>query len=145
MQKLVPDPFLKNEYGAYFWINSLKFYTVCFYYMASWGLSKYIETELQFTCFRLILSSFLKKIGLEPVTLSHFPHSFWTKMILLLRSINWLNFIVWLPLLCEILEKLQMCIGQVCKPVCNVMNFEINLAFPIKLFFLHDQNIMTKT
>ena len=32
--KLVPEPFLKNENWAYLWINSLKFYTVCFYYTA---------------------------------------------------------------------------------------------------------------
>ena len=27
--------FSKKEKQAYFWINSLKFYTVCFYYMSS--------------------------------------------------------------------------------------------------------------
>ena len=32
---------------AYLWINNLKFYTVCFHFIPSWGLSKYIETTLQ--------------------------------------------------------------------------------------------------
>ena len=124
VEKLVADPFLKNENWAYLWINSLKLYTVCFYYMASWGLLKYIETKLQTTCFRLILSS-LKKIkkGLEFVSLPHFPHNFWRKIFLLLYSINWPNFIVWLHLLCEILGN--MCIEIVCKPGCDVMNFEV--------------------
>ena len=52
-EKLVPDSFLKNE-------NSLKFYIACFYCMPSSGLSKFIETKLQTTCFYLILS-FSKK------------------------------------------------------------------------------------
>ena len=48
-----------------------------------------------------------------------------------------------LPLLCEILGK--MCVGIVCKPDCDVMNFEVNLIFLIKLFLLHDQNVVTKS
>ena len=35
MEKLVPDPFLKNENWAYVWNNSLKCYAVYFYCMAS--------------------------------------------------------------------------------------------------------------
>ena len=33
--KPVPDSLLKNENRACLWINSLKFYLVCFYCMAS--------------------------------------------------------------------------------------------------------------
>ena len=33
VEKLFPDPFLKNQNGQFLWINSLKFYTVCFYCM----------------------------------------------------------------------------------------------------------------
>ena len=29
----IPDPFLKNKNRTYLWINSLKFYTACFYSM----------------------------------------------------------------------------------------------------------------
>ena len=35
VEKLFPDPFLKNQNGEYFWINSLMFYVVCFYCMPS--------------------------------------------------------------------------------------------------------------
>ena len=49
MEKLFPDPFLKTQNQAYLWINSLKFYTICFHLMQSCGLSKYIETKLQTT------------------------------------------------------------------------------------------------
>ena len=83
------------------------------------------------------------KRGLELVSLPHFLHNFWRKIFLLLYSINWPNFIVWLPLLCEILGN--MCIAIVCKPGCDVMNFEVNLIFLINLFFLNDQRVMTKT
>ena len=95
MERLVPDPFLKRSNWAYIWINSLKFYTVCFYSISSWGLSKYIETKLQITCFYLILSFFKKiKRGLELVSLPHFLHNFWIQIFLLLYSINWPSFIV---------------------------------------------------
>ena len=47
-------------------------------------------------------------------------------------SINWPNFIAWLPLLLEILGN--TCIVIICFPVCDVINFEFNLNFPLKLF-----------
>ena len=36
-------------------------FTVCFYCISNWRLSKYIETKLPTTCFYLILGIFLKK------------------------------------------------------------------------------------
>ena len=35
LEELFPDPFLKIKTCTYLWINSLKFYTVCFYFMLS--------------------------------------------------------------------------------------------------------------
>ena len=37
-----------------------------------------------------------------------------------------------------------MCIVIVCKPGCDIMNFEVKLVFLIKPFFLHYQKVMTK-
>ena len=74
---------------------------------------------------------------------SHFPHDFWRKIFILLYSINWRSFIVWLSLLREILGN--MCIVIVCWPGCDVMNFEVNFIFLFKPFFLHDQKVMTET
>ena len=54
VEKLFQDPFLKNQNWACLWINSLKFYTICFYCMPSWGLSKDINAKLQTTSFYLI-------------------------------------------------------------------------------------------
>ena len=83
------------------------------------------------------------KRGLELIYLLYFLHNFWRKIFLLLYSINWPNFIVWLLLLCEILGNMSIAI--VFKPGWDVMNFENNLIFLIKPFFLHDKNVMTKT
>ena len=102
-----------------------------------------METKLQSTCFHHILRFFLKKkTALDLVTLSHFPRNYRRKIFLLLCSINWPNFIVLLPLLCEILGNI--CIGIAFKPGWDVMNFEVNLIFLIKLSFLHNQNVVTK-
>ena len=45
--EILSEPFLKNQDLAYSGINGLKFYAVCFYYMLSWGLSKFIQSKLQ--------------------------------------------------------------------------------------------------
>ena len=47
--------------------------------------------------------------------------------------IYWPNFIVWLPLLLEILDK--MCILIICHPACDVLNSVIDHSFLIKPFF----------
>ena len=65
---------------------------------------------------------FLEK-GLEVVSSTHFVYDFSTKMFLMLYFINWPKFIAWLPLLLEILDNIG----------CDVINFEINLIFLIKL------------
>ena len=44
----------------------------------------------------------------------------------------WSNFILWLPLLLEISGNI--CLVFVYYPVCDVVNFEINLSFFVKLF-----------
>ena len=54
VEKLFPDPFLKNQNRAYLRINILKFYLFCLYYLESRALSKLIETKLQTTCIYLI-------------------------------------------------------------------------------------------
>ena len=58
---LSPDPFRRNQNWPYLRINSIKFYTACFYCMASWGLSKYMETKLQTTCLYLNFLNFISK------------------------------------------------------------------------------------
>ena len=55
VEKLVPDPFMKNQNWAYLWIEDvedvIKFvFIVC----SSRGLPKYIKIKVPSTCFYLI-------------------------------------------------------------------------------------------
>ena len=68
----------------------------------------------------------------------HFMHHFPRKMLLMVHSINWPNFTVWLPLLLEILGN--VCITIVCWLGYDVINFETNLIIPIKPFFIWPKN-----
>ena len=70
--------------------------------------------------------------GLGLVSPPHFVYDFSRKMFLMLYSINWTNFIVWLSLLLKIL--VNMCITIVFQPSCDVINFGINLIFIINPF-----------
>ena len=84
---------------------------------------------------------FLDK-GLGIVSPAHFAYDFSTKMFVMLYSINWPNFIVWLPLLLVILGSI--CIAIVYYSGCDIMDFEINIMFLIEPFFLHAEKPMTK-
>ena len=81
--------------------------------------------------------------GLGIVSHAHFMYDFSTKMFLMLYSINWPNFIVWLPLFMEILGNI--CIQLFCQPGCDVRNFKTNRIFLIKLLQYMTQKIKTKT
>ena len=123
--------------------KSLKLCTVCFFWMGSWGLSRYFENKLQNTCFYLILTFYKKRKRFRTSLLASFSAYFLKKNISLIYSINWPHFIVWLLLLCEILRN--MCITILCKPGCDAMHFEVNLILLVKPFSLHDQKAATKT
>ena len=70
---------------------------------------------------------FLEK-DLEIVSPSHFTYDFLRKMFLMFYFINWTHFIVWLPLLIEILGNI--CIAIFYFRGCDVIIFE--LIFLIK-------------
>ena len=108
--------------------------------MPSWGLLKYIETKLQSPSFYLY-KAFLKNKKRSGISLpASFSAWFLKKLFLLLYSINWPNFVFWWSLLCEIFGNMCIVIG--CYPGCNVINFEINPTFLIKLFFQsQDKNL----
>ena len=75
---------------------------------------------------------FLEK-GLGIVSPPHVVHDFSRKMFLMLHSINWPNFIIWLSLPFKILGN--VCIAIFCFPGCDVISIETNLIFLIKPFF----------
>ena len=74
------------------------------------------------------------KIGLWIVFPPHFLYDFSRKIFLMQYYINWPNLIAWLLLLLAILGT--MCIAIMCSPSCDVINFETNLTFLIKPFFV---------
>ena len=78
------------------------------------------------------LNSNFSEKGLGLVSPPHSVHSFSIKMFLVLDFINLPNFIVWWPLLLEILGNKSITI--VCKPGYEVIKLEINLIFLIKPF-----------
>ena len=64
------------------------------------------------------------------------------KMFMILNSINWPNFITKFHLLLEIFGTMYIAI--VCFTCFEVVNFEINLTFLIKLFFYMTKNANQK-
>ena len=81
-----------------------------------------------------------KRLGI--ISPPQFVNDFSRKMLLMFYSINWPNFIVWLPLLLDILG--YMCVAIICFPGCGGINFEINLIFVIKPFFYMTKNSREK-
>ena len=143
VEKLVPNPFLKNENWAYLWTNSLNFYTVYLYCMPNWRLSKYIETNLQTTCFYFLQSFFRKQKERSGTSLpASFCAWFWKKSFscyILLTDHIWFS-----GYFCFVRYWEIYGLKIVCKAGCDVINFVINLVFLIKLFFQHDQKVRTK-
>ena len=66
----------------------------------------------------------------ELVSSSSFLHFFFEKNIS--RYINWLNFIVWMPLLLEIMGKMGTV--TIFFPICDLIDFEINLSLSLSRF-----------
>ena len=88
--------------------------------------------------FLILIMLFEKtKRGLEPVSLPWFVHDFWRNIFLTLYFINLPNFITWLSLLYDILGN--KCLIVNCRPVCDVIKFEINHSFLTKSFLTTTQ------
>ena len=140
VEKLFLDLSLKNQNLAYLWINSLKFYTFCFYCLPSWGYLKILKVNRRPLAFTS-LKAFLKNKEAWNLSLCLIFCMTVEEKYFLLHSANWPNFIICLSLLREQLSK--MCI-VVYQPGCNVIHFEINLLFLIKPFFLYGQKFIAK-
>ena len=84
----------------------------------------------------LVLDFLLK--GLELASPPYFVYDFSRKIFLTSYSINWPNFIAWLPLLLEILGN--MFIIVICLPACDVKILKLTfLKLYYQVIFLHDQ------
>ena len=106
-------------------------------------LSEIYQNILKLRYWPLIVLPYIKlfqktKIGVELVCLPHFLHDFWREIFLTLYFVNWPNFIAWLLLLLKILGIMRIVI--ICFPDCDVINFEINLSFIIRSFFIETKS-----
>ena len=105
---------------------------------------KALTTCFYFTVLLLLNRKLFQKAkrSLELVSLPHFLRFIRRKIILTLCFINWPNFILWLPLLFWNIGSI--CIVITCCAVCDVINFEINISFLIKPFFLLSKKLWQK-
>ena len=118
-----------------------------------WGKSKWYAAEFQYILIALNLEPnqnklyktldiwssdmfnfdfFFRKKGLGIVSPPHFVYDFSRKMFVMLHCFNWLDSILWLPLILK--KSGKVCIAIICFPGIDVINSEINLVFLIKLF-----------
>ena len=113
MEKLFPYPFLKNQNWAYLWINSFSFLQLVFILCHVEDYSSILKLScrpLPFTSYKAFLKN---KNSCKTSLLASFSEWFFFKKIfLLLYSITWQIFIVWLFLLCGISSN--MCVVIVC-------------------------------
>ena len=87
VEKLFLGHFLKKQNWLYIWTNSLKVLQFVFIVCPSLQLSKYLETKVKTTCSSHLQQCFFKlKRGLELVSLPHFFHDFWRKLLLALTE-----------------------------------------------------------
>ena len=141
MKKLAPDRFIKNRNWAYLWINSLMFYkfVIIIYHVDGY------QNILKLSCRPIGITSykacFFKKKRCETSLHTSFSAYFFLKKYL--SCYNLLN--VWTSFsgcICETLSN--MSIVFVWYPGCDTIDFEIDLIFPVKLFFLDDQKVKIK-
>ena len=99
--EIIPKPFSTKPKLRIFLDIFLEYFLIYFVFIVC-QVEDY-RTWLKVSCRPLAFTSskaFLKnKKGLELVLLPHFLHDFWRKIFLLLYSITWPNFNVWLSLL----------------------------------------------
>ena len=113
IEKLVPELFLKNQIQLYLWVNSLEVHAVFLLYVEVEDYQNILKWRFNLL-FLLHIKLFKKtKRRLKLVSLPHIMHGFWRNIFLTLHYINWLNFIVWLPLL------LKICQYVYCNCLCS--------------------------
>ena len=141
VERLFLDLSLKNQSLACLWINSLKFYTFCFYCLPNWDYLKILKVNRRPLAFTS-LKAFLKNKEAWNLSLCLIFCMTVEEKYFLLHSVDWSNFIICLSLLREQLSNMSIVI--VYQPGCNFINFEINLLFLIKPFFLYGQKFKAK-
>ena len=142
VEKLVPDSSLKNQNWVYLWFNSLQFYAVCFYCILA-GYRNIMKPSCRPLPFTLN-KAFLKNKKGSGTSLSP-SFSAW----LMTKSISVMFFqLTKFHCLAAFsswgVEQYMYCNFLLTRLWLNFRNFEVDLIFLIKPFFLHDQKVKTK-
>ena len=116
--------------------SEVSIFLVCIYCILKSRSIRYFKNKVFVTCLFLVYSLYKvfskNQKSSETIPTALFWHDFWRKIFLTLYSINWRNSLAWLPLVFEIFDNIRIAI--ICFLVCDTINFEINLGFPITLF-----------
>ena len=122
---------IEHIFGLTIWNNIQFIFNLC----PNWGLPKYVKIKVLTTYFDLQKSFFFFEKKRSGTSLpASFSPWFLKTIFFMLYSINWTN----LPLLLEILDN--MWISIIFLPVCDVINFDINLSLLINPFFYMSKN-----
>ena len=90
-----------------------------------------LNWPLTLTSYKVLLQN-KKMTGVQDVFLPDFSNNFWRKMFLLSYSIDWPNFITWLPLLLEMLENVYC--------ICLLSSRKLTLAILSSRFSYKTKN-----
>ena len=103
VEKLFPGLFLRNQDWAYLWISSRKFnFILC--------QVEVYQIILKLSCRPHVFTSYKAFLENRKRSRTSFHASFsaWFLKMFVLCSINWPNFIFWLPVLHEILGNMEV-------------------------------------
>ena len=125
--------FKTHDVRGFYKKSRLKCYEVCFYLMPK---SSFYQNILELRSWPIaftLYKAFPKTKRRSKLVLLPYMQGIWGKILLMLFFINWPSFIACLSLRFGILSNIS--IANICCPVCNVINFEINLSFLTNIFF----------
>ena len=105
--------------------------------MRSWTClpASFSARILEENTFHVLLTHFMPLISFIPPKKIRKPEVFWcfqgvAKEVSGMKLVNWLNVIVWFPLLLFEIFSI-MCIVIICFPVDDVITFKINLSYQV--------------
>ena len=128
-KKLVPHTFLKNQNWAYLWINSIKFYEVCFCCVQAMGWQNTLKLKCRPLAFTLNKACWESKTRSRTSLSASFSEWFSKKIFLTLCSINWpltvslYEYVYFLK--CQRIFFLQIFVNE----IVTSWNFTLMLAF----------------
>ena len=107
-----PKIFPRNKNRTYLWISSLKLYAVCFIRYPIQGLPNILKIKCWSFAFSSCEAFSENKMRSGTSLPASFLAWFFNKIVSLVIFFNWSNFVVWFPLLLEIMGNMKIVIIQ---------------------------------